>query len=377
MKGHNTFPGKTYVVTCKAGCAITDASGELDETCEPGKQKAISAPSDKLFTSEHAVVRETFNRAALALGLLGGGVDKWGKYSKCVTVDDLKAVNEGYKSDLTPEGEWKWKLPKLTYGKNAFHDVKAIKAWYSDLPELITGSSMFESASLLKSFRGVLPKLQKGDNMFVSTGLENWDGDLPCVTDAYYMFRNTLLINFRGDFPKLKSSTGVFYQSKKLQRFEGDLSYVQDAYAFFLQCRELRHVYTNLSSLASAGAFLNEAQIDKLSALSILGSIPAYTSGSHPLTIGIHVDHQTDEEVIAAIEAAEAKGWTVAVQWNGTATAAAASTWGRRKPVFARLGEAMEDGTPNLDWGHYVTDPSGYTEFASLEEAKEHFNITD
>ena len=74
MKEHNTFPGKTYVVTCKAGCAITDASGELDETCEPGKQKAISAPSDKLYTSEHAVVRETFNRAALALRLLGGGV---------------------------------------------------------------------------------------------------------------------------------------------------------------------------------------------------------------------------------------------------------------------------------------------------------------
>ena len=74
MKEHDTFPGKPYVVTCKAGCDITDASGELDETCEPGKQKIVYAPSEKLFTSENAVVRETFNRAAAVLRLLGGGV---------------------------------------------------------------------------------------------------------------------------------------------------------------------------------------------------------------------------------------------------------------------------------------------------------------
>ena len=74
MTEHETFPGKPYVVTSKAGCTITDASGELEETCEPGKQKVVHAPSEKLFTSAPAIVRETFNRAALALRLLGGGV---------------------------------------------------------------------------------------------------------------------------------------------------------------------------------------------------------------------------------------------------------------------------------------------------------------
>ena len=71
MTEHETFPGKTYIVTSKAGCTITDASGELEETCEPGKQKVISAPSDKLYTSEHAVVRETFNGAPAVQS--GGG----------------------------------------------------------------------------------------------------------------------------------------------------------------------------------------------------------------------------------------------------------------------------------------------------------------
>jgi hypothetical protein len=111
----------------------------------------------------------------------------------------------------------------------------------------------------------------------------------------------------------------------------------------------------------------------------LLGTLPAYESGTHEIGLGIHVDHQTADEVVESIAAAEEKGWIVSVQWNGTATAAAASTFARRQPVFARLGEPLEDGTPTLDWGHYVTaaEDHGYTEFASLEEAKEHFNIKD
>ena len=73
------------------------------------------------------------------------------------------------------------------------------------------------------------------------------------------------------------------------------------------------------------------------------------------------------------------KGWTVTVQWNGTASAASASTYGmrgRRDPVYAKLGEDF-DGKPFLDWGHYVTnwEENGYMVFASLEEAKEYFHI--
>jgi hypothetical protein len=39
----------------------------------------------------------------------------------------------------------------------------------------------------------------------------------------------------------------------------------------------------------------------------------------------------------------------------------------------------LPDGTTEnfLDWGHYVTnwEENGYTEFASVEEAEQHFNI--
>ena len=37
----------------------------------------------------------------------------------------------------------------------------------------------------------------------------------------------------------------------------------------------------------------------------------------------------------------------------------------------------LPDGTTEqfLDWGHYVTDPTGYEEFASVEEAREYYGL--
>jgi hypothetical protein len=77
MTEHHTFPGKTYCITCAEGCTVTDASGQLNAECEAGKQLWVTAPSEKLFTSAPASVRETFNSAPVKLkllGLLGGGV---------------------------------------------------------------------------------------------------------------------------------------------------------------------------------------------------------------------------------------------------------------------------------------------------------------
>ena len=116
-------------------------------------------------------------------------------------------------------------------------------------------------------------------------------------------------------------------------------------------------------------------QLSKESTLAILNTIPSYTSGSHPLTLGIHVDHKTDDEVLSAIANAEAKGWTLTVQWNGTSTAQTTSTFGLRKPsIYAKLSEIeRSDGSKEqiIDWGHYVTNTEEYQEFSSLEEAYE------
>ena len=79
-------------------------------------------------------------------------------------------------------------------------------------------------------------------------------------------------------------------------------------------------------------------RLNKPSTLRLLRSIPSYTSGTHLLSIGIHVDHQTDEEVLAAIANAESKGWTLTVQWNGTPTSTA-STMAMGSLIYAKVGE--------------------------------------
>ena len=123
-------------------------------------------------------------------------------------------------------------------------------------------------------------------------------------------------------------------------------------------------------------------QIDKESALGILCQI---TETPNPeqrgCTLGIHVDHKQDEEIMAEVARLEEMGWPVTIQWNGTATAQASVTYGlRRPPIYARVIEMERpDGTTErvLDWGHYVTDPSGYEEFRSVEEAREYYGLPE
>ncbi len=163
------------------------------------------------------------------------------------------------------------------------------------------------------------------------------------------------------------------------------LGNVTHAERAFSACKKIpdEQFPTSWQYLKYGNGMFELCELGKDVSIAILSSLQTATTETGTniwnITMGIHVDHQTDEEVIAAILAAEEKGWIVTVQWNGTATAAAASTFAMRQPVYARLGEPDEEGKQSLDWGHYVTDAesNGYMEFASLAEAKDYFNITD
>lgn len=129
--------------------------------------------------------------------------------------------------------------------------------------------------------------------------------------------------------------------------------------------------------LSSGNNMFNYCRLDKKSALCILNSIPSHSSETHTLTIGIHLDYKSDEEVLAAIVDAEEKGWSMEVQWNGTPTSTA-STMAMGSLIYAKVGEhELPDGTTEqyLEWGHYVTDETGYETFRSLESAYKYFNL--
>lgn len=154
---------------------------------------------------------------------------------------------------------------------------------------------------------------------------------------------------------------------------------------WFEQCTKLRHVDVDYSGMTTAGSNLagcfRGCILDKWSVLKLNETLPVcHTNNSNKnITLGIHIDYQNDEEVLAAITNAESKGWTLTVQWNGTPTAHASVTYGLRKPpIYVRVDKReLPDGAmeQNLDWGHYVTNPEDYQEFSSLEEAYEHFGL--
>lgn len=270
------------------------------------------------------------------------GSERISRYAACTTVADMQAVNADFKKDLTADGAWVYPLPTLKNASWAFNTFEKCKAWLVDLPSLENGEFMLVRYAGTV-FDRQLPKLNNGESMFRNmTGNKVFRSALPELTNGKNMFcaiaiYGLLYLSFESALPKLSTGLGMF----------------------------------------------NLCVLDKQSVFNICNSIPVWASGTHELTLGIHIDLQADDEVLSAIADAEAKGWAMTVQWNGTATAQAASTFGLRKPpIYAKLGTLERpDGTTEqvLDWGHYVTEweANGYQEFASVEEAEEHFNIKE
>lgn len=312
----------------------------------------------------------------------------YNKYEECVTFDDVIAVNSDYKTDLTEDGAWEYpltkleklatapwfmqgsplksidiELPAMTNCGNMFRDATKLETARISLPVITTGTfrGLFENCSALKSFYVSIPNAKNCVAFMVGTKIEEVTPDdlyAPQVTAFDFFASNSALKRVSFDFSNATILQYAFQNCSNFESFASDLPELSDGAMAFALCK-----------------------LNKESALRILNSIPTWTSGTHKLTIGIHIDYQNDEEVLTAIANAEAKGWTVTVQWNGTATAQTVSTFGLRKPpIYAKLGTVEHpDGTIEnfLDWGHYVTnaEENGYQEFASKEEAYEHFNL--
>lgn len=292
------------------------------------------------------------------------------KYAECVTRADMLAVNPDYKNDFTGDGEWIYPLTKM----EVCSDRSGNPAWY-----------LFENVNQ-KRFITEMPAATVVYRMFngsnfdeVRVTLHNFNKQIAGVVFGGAKIKKAVLVA-----PKWEDM-GWLCNQGSIETLEIDAPVTRlDYMAPIGTMYKLKNVRLTTTQLSTAdGAFAN-AQLTRESALHILDILPTYTSGTHKLTIGIHIDYQFDEEVLDAITNAEEKGWTLTVQWNPggpTYTTPEASTFGLRKPsIYAKLA-TMEhpDGTLEeyLDWGHYVTnwEENGYQEFASIEEAEEYFNI--
>lgn len=266
------------------------------------------------------------------------------KYAACKNYSDMQAVNPNFRTDLTSEGEWVYTLTALTSSTNVLSNNSSLKKAHLYMPSINgwnAGGALCNCANLTEAYI-FAPNIVGIEHTFCACPkLKKVSGELKSVIVGHGAFLNSPIEILEIEFSKLD----------RAERFAAS---------------------TNGNSATAP-------RLNKESALRVLNSIPSFTSGNHPIVLGIHVDHQNDEEVLAAIANAEAKGWTLEVQWNGTPTSQASVTYGLRKPpIYAKVSEMERpDGTTErvLDWGHYVTDPSGYEEFRSVEEAREYFNL--
>jgi hypothetical protein len=221
------------------------------------------------------------------------------KYAECTDASELYAVDPDkhgselhlgvtnwYTLDLTSDGNFIYPLPKLK---------KLAAGW---------GSSYFQKVTA-EEFKISLPSLTGNvDRLFQTCKSKVIECDLPLVagfTAGYCEY----LRRFAGNTPNVSFWDYTFvacgWRHNEMLDIDCDFSKA-----------------TTATDMASNSCKLNKASVLRI----CVGekSIPAYTSGTHKITLGIHVDLQNDEEVLDAIANAESKGWTITIQWNGTST---------------------------------------------------------
>lgn len=106
MKKSTVEIGRTYALRSKTGGDVQDANGDVIKTLEPGKQQHETAQeSEWLVPDDCQVTKTNFKRAALALGLLGGG-DTSGLPAGYTMVEYLEGTGTQFiKTDIVWEQE--------------------------------------------------------------------------------------------------------------------------------------------------------------------------------------------------------------------------------------------------------------------------------
>lgn len=141
--------------------------------------------------------------------------------------------------------------------------------------------------------------------------------DLTGLTDGRYLFyRWYKLLIFRIDLPYMTYGEAMFFGCVALRMFIGDISAVGYGVNMFDGCTSLTVFSSDLLALNYGNGMFNKCKLDKISILRILNTIPAYTSGTHSLTLGMDASLNGDADIAAALTAAREKGWTVTAQYN-------------------------------------------------------------
>lgn len=334
--------------------------------------------------------------------------DEYMKYSKCTSISDMRAVNPEYYNDVTESGVWAYNLDSLgsftTWSSNEGNWISGLQKSEKVRKVIINAPSYpaYSSNNSCNWFQDMenLEELEFSCKGLAGHGFTNFAKNCPKlkrlkihIPNAAYIddiIRNSPLLTYENieitpNLNEVIRIWGFCSGMDSLKRWTIELPKVNDiSWAF--SSAGLESFEIGLPSLGSGLGAFAKAILNKESVVRICDSLPAdpvttgigYSPGD--LTLGINKELMHDEAVATAIADATSKGWKINAVFN-PATDAANVTYSLRKPpIYARVGEKpCEDGTTErfLVWGHYVTDPTEYKEFSSVEEAREYFGLPE
>lgn len=192
------------------------------------------------------------------------------KYANCVTRDDVDAVNPNYLDDVTSDGWWVYPVPKLLQlGKTFAYGSGLTQAQRNKITHFVTGAPLAYN------------NYNNGGSEWPSYG-------------ALGFWSMEKLVEFRVTENRAERASAMFAGDKSLRIYRGALADCKDGEGIFDNCI-----------------------LDKDSVLHIAETLNDKRNYYKPkFCLGIHIDHQNDPEILAAIDTIAAKGWEVTVQWN-------------------------------------------------------------
>lgn len=168
------------------------------------------------------------------------------KYNSCTHYTSLSMIDEDYKSDTTPTGEWNYILDNLVCGDYLFGttynegagEQSTIITFNSSMKSLVSSWDMFYNSNL-QDFNCELPSLKYGVYMFAGCdAITSFDTNLPALQDAAGMFHDcTNLVSFTSEIPNVISASGMFEFSYDLTDFNVPLTKLIDGSSMFKWCK--------------------------------------------------------------------------------------------------------------------------------------------
>lgn len=293
--------------------------------------------------------------------------------------------------------------------------IEYVETDLSNLTNGIFAFSHMEMGDYLNPFYfcSNLSNLQYGDGMFQYQDIQEFIvTSLHSLCSAVGMFSYTKGLNkFNIDCPNLYVGDYMFEMNTDLEEFTSDLSSLLWGYNMFTGCSSLKKFYSAIPKLEDGEDMFSGCILDDKSLYIIATSIPDLSETGYDgkiITLGLDC---TEEELesfatrkyFSSVEELtqmfEKKGWVANIQYNGTG----ASTYGFRRTesasapkVYVKKTEVIIDKSNrdkknhrkvynyrdaegkkyHVSWCHNTKNVDDYTEFNSLEEAIETWNLT-